>query len=324
MLLGVGFRLARPLGTLATALQEMEGLAIRLLPLAELAPTRFHMPHGHPRRRRAAGGRQRGHRQPGAERQAGGQRGRAPVRAHRPRRAGLRAPGPAPPPQRRPGRAGRPRAGEPDLPRVRAGHRGRAGPAPLHARCCAASPPAASPRTSTSSPCSTTAWPASSSSRDGTPTPPPTTSATAPSSRAGCRSSSSTATSSNVDAPFLSVDDRNAMHLAVSHLAQLGHRDIGFAAGPARYMPSRRKREGFAQAMEAAGLSRNGDHSWVEESLYTVEGGAAAARSLHRARGDGHRVRLGPDGARSRPRRAPSSATPCRGTSRSWASTTPR
>ena len=47
-----------------------------------------------------------------------------------------------------------------------------------------------------------------------------------------------------------------------------------------RYLPSRRKREGFAQAMEAAGLARNGDHSWVEESLYTVEGGAAAARSL--------------------------------------------
>jgi alanine racemase len=84
----------------------------------------------------------------------------------------------------------------------------------------------------------------------------------------------------NVDAPFLSVDDRNAMHLAVSHLAQLGHRDIGFAAGPVRYLPSRRKREGFAQAMEAVGLARNGDHSWVEESLYTVEGGAAAARSL--------------------------------------------
>ncbi|MFN8194484.1 MAG: LacI family DNA-binding transcriptional regulator [Nocardioidaceae bacterium] len=83
-----------------------------------------------------------------------------------------------------------------------------------------------------------------------------------------------------IDAPFLSVDDRNAMHLAVSHLTQLGHESIGFAAGPARYMPSVRKREGFLRAMQATGHTVAQARSWIEEGLYTVEGGAAAARSL--------------------------------------------
>lgn len=84
-----------------------------------------------------------------------------------------------------------------------------------------------------------------------------------------------------IDAPFLSVDDRAAMHLAVSHLAQLGHTRIGFAAGPARYMPSQRKREGFVAAMsQTLGLAEDEATGWIEEGLYTVEGGAAAARRL--------------------------------------------
>lgn len=83
-----------------------------------------------------------------------------------------------------------------------------------------------------------------------------------------------------IDAPFLSTDDRAATALAVSHLVQLGHTRIGFAAGPARFMPSQRKREGFLNALAEHGLARNGDGSWIEEGLYTVEGGAAAARAL--------------------------------------------
>ncbi|MCB0907860.1 MAG: LacI family DNA-binding transcriptional regulator [Nocardioidaceae bacterium] len=83
-----------------------------------------------------------------------------------------------------------------------------------------------------------------------------------------------------IDAPFLSTDDYSAMQVAVSHLAQLGHTRIGFAAGPERYMPSRRKREGFLDALRSHGLIQNGDASWIEEGLYTVEGGAAAARAL--------------------------------------------
>ena len=35
-----------------------------------------------------------------------------------------------------------------------------------------------------------------------------------------------------IDAPFFSVDDRAAMHMAVQHLAGLGHEYLAYAAGP--------------------------------------------------------------------------------------------
>ena len=79
-------------------------------------------------------GRERGHRQPGPQRQARRVRVDPPGRAHRPRRAGLRAPGQAPRragPARRAGAAGAP---EPDLPGVRRGDGRRARPARVHAR----------------------------------------------------------------------------------------------------------------------------------------------------------------------------------------------
>jgi LacI family repressor for deo operon, udp, cdd, tsx, nupC, and nupG len=84
-----------------------------------------------------------------------------------------------------------------------------------------------------------------------------------------------------VDAPFLSTDDRAAMGLAVGHLVQLGHRRIGLAAGHARFMPSRRKREAFAAALSSSlGLGEAEAEGWVSEGLYTVEGGATATRRL--------------------------------------------
>lgn len=84
-----------------------------------------------------------------------------------------------------------------------------------------------------------------------------------------------------LEAPFLSTDDRTAMDLAVSHLAQLGHRRIGFAAGPSRFMPSQRKRQGFVDAVvRTQGLSAADAESWIADGLYSVEGGAAAAQEL--------------------------------------------
>ena len=53
----------------------------------------------------------------------------------------------------------------------------------------------------------------------------------------------------DLDAPFLSTDDHEAMSLAVSHLVQLGHRNIGLAVGPRRFVPAQRKREGFVAAL---------------------------------------------------------------------------
>lgn len=85
-----------------------------------------------------------------------------------------------------------------------------------------------------------------------------------------------------VDAPQVSSDESNGMHLAVRHLAALGHTRIGLAVGPERFVPSQRKRAGFSAALADAGLvdgvAGAGEH--VVASLYTVEGGQAAAADL--------------------------------------------
>lgn len=82
-------------------------------------------------------------------------------------------------------------------------------------------------------------------------------------------------------APFVSVDDRQAMELAVSQLVQLGHNRIGLAIGPARFVPSARKRSGFVAALvRSLGIDEDEAAGWIEEGLFSVEGGAAATRSL--------------------------------------------
>ena len=87
--------------------------------------------------------------------------------------------------------------------------------------------------------------------------------------------------SPKITAPFISPDDRAAMHMAVQHLAGLGHERIGLAVGPARFVPVERKLEGFAEAMAARfGLDAAGVAELVQHSLFTVEGGQAAANSL--------------------------------------------
>ena len=84
-----------------------------------------------------------------------------------------------------------------------------------------------------------------------------------------------------IDAPFVSVDDRVAMDLAVSHLAHLGHTRIGLSIGPPRFVPSARKREGFAAALAAhVEVPAEEAQHWVAEAVFSVEGGAAAAGEL--------------------------------------------
>jgi alanine racemase len=84
-----------------------------------------------------------------------------------------------------------------------------------------------------------------------------------------------------VPAPFISTDDHVAMDIAVSHLAHLGHRNIGLAIGPARFMPSKRKHEGFVTALGThLGLAEDDARTWIAESIFSVEGGAAATRQL--------------------------------------------
>ncbi len=84
--------------------------------------------------------------------------------------------------------------------------------------------------------------------------------------------------SPHIQAAFVSPDDRAAMKLAVTHLASLGHSRIGLAVGPKRFVPVLRKIEGFHTGMrERLGLTPEQTEELVQHSLYTLEGGQAAA-----------------------------------------------
>jgi len=86
----------------------------------------------------------------------------------------------------------------------------------------------------------------------------------------------------DVDAPQVSTDERAASHLAVRHLVAQGHRSIGLVLGPERFVPSQRKRAGFAEALVEAGIASDTDDALrhVVTSLYTMEGGTVAASDL--------------------------------------------
>lgn len=79
-----------------------------------------------------------------------------------------------------------------------------------------------------------------------------------------------------IDVPAVSVDHAAAARMGVAHLAALGHRRIGVAVGPRRYLPSSSFLEGYRQAVAEAGLAEE----LVSETLYGIEGGHAAAVQL--------------------------------------------
>lgn len=71
------------------------------------------------------------------------------------------------------------------------------------------------------------------------------------------------------------------MRLAVTHLAALGHTRIGLAVGPKRFVPVLRKIEGFTAGMQdRLGLTADEAEGLIQHSLYTLEGGQAAASAL--------------------------------------------
>ena len=79
-------------------------------------------------------------------------------------------------------------------------------------------------------------------------------------------------------APFVSADDREGVELALNHLAVRAP-TIGLAVGPSRYIPASRKREAFVAGYAATSTSPcRGQLD--RGALYTIEGGAAAARRL--------------------------------------------
>ncbi|MGB5951265.1 MAG: LacI family DNA-binding transcriptional regulator [Ornithinimicrobium sp.] len=82
-----------------------------------------------------------------------------------------------------------------------------------------------------------------------------------------------------IEANFISHDDYASMRLAVQHLRDLGHRRIGFATGPSRYVPVQRRIEGFREAMAEVAPSAEID-SLIQTTLFSIEGGVTAARCL--------------------------------------------
>ena len=84
-----------------------------------------------------------------------------------------------------------------------------------------------------------------------------------------------------VDAPFISDDDAAAMDLAVTHLTSMGHRRIGLAVGPNRFVPALRKTRAFVDAVvRQTGITAEDAEALVSHSLFAVEGGQAAAHHL--------------------------------------------
>lgn len=83
----------------------------------------------------------------------------------------------------------------------------------------------------------------------------------------------------SIPAPFISLDDRAAMRLAVSHLVELGHERIGLAVGPRRFVPVIRKVEGFESATREL-LSAEPAEELIAYSFFSFEGGSVAAARL--------------------------------------------
>ena len=78
------------------------------------------------------------------------------------------------------------------------------------------------------------------------------------------------------------IDDAEGVRMAVSHLAHLGHRQVGMlcgelADGLARDVPGRR-RDSFRRAVAEAGMETSPD--WVVIEPWGLEGGAAATGRL--------------------------------------------
>src|SRR6516164_5240582 len=82
----------------------------------------------------------------------------------------------------------------------------------------------------------------------------------------------------DLDFPRVSTDDTVAVEQAFGHLASLGHERIGVALGPADHMPSRRKLAAFRRIAERMGLPH--DEDCVERTMFSIEGGQAAASRL--------------------------------------------
>lgn len=81
------------------------------------------------------------------------------------------------------------------------------------------------------------------------------------------------------DVPTVRVDDAAATSLAVSHLLELGHREITFIAGPNGSQTSDRREEGYRSTLQRAGLAGLAD---VVHADWSADSGVLAAQEILR------------------------------------------
>ena len=77
--------------------------------------------------------------------------------------------------------------------------------------------------------------------------------------------------------PTVGVDERASGYIATQHLIELGHRRIGFVAGPDWVLSTKEKGVGREAALRAAGL---GGADLVGHGSFSVDGGRAALAEL--------------------------------------------
>lgn len=75
--------------------------------------------------------------------------------------------------------------------------------------------------------------------------------------------------------PIAVVDNLLGADLAVSHLLELGHRNIGHVTGLLTHKPGRDRVEGFKATLKRADLDP--EKAWIFEGDYTLESGETAA-----------------------------------------------
>jgi alanine racemase len=80
----------------------------------------------------------------------------------------------------------------------------------------------------------------------------------------------------DLEVPSVSVDHRHASDQVIAHLVGLGHRRIGLATGPERYVPAVERIEGFGLAATRYEL----EAAPTVTTVFGNEGGHAAARLL--------------------------------------------
>src|SRR5438132_1931652 len=82
-----------------------------------------------------------------------------------------------------------------------------------------------------------------------------------------------------LNVPSVGVDEAIAGELATQHLIDLGHRRIGYVAGPNYYLPTQQKAMGRESALRGAGLDSDGLVAYADRE-FSVGSGRHALREL--------------------------------------------